>query len=209
MPRQADAIRFHHHHVVIASQGCRIIPVTELPAVTPEYFEILVVRELRKVGFDVGTVRIHRRSELPEPERGFVLELVVPLARGGETWRALVACRHQTGAVDREVVESVKARLPQVPADAAVVFATADFAADALAAAREAGVAMLRVVDGRTAFDTSGWSTPGHYPAWLPAYLPQLVDRDISGQPRARLLEAGRPDMILDCFQIEKERRHG
>ena len=183
--------------------------MSELPAVTPEYFQILVVRELRKVGFDLGTVRIHRRSELPEPERGFVLELVVPLAQGGGTWRALVACRHQTGAVDREVVESVKARLPQVPADAAVVFATADFAADALAAAREAGVAMLRVVDGRTAFDTSGWSTPGHYPAWLPAYLPQLVDRDISGQPRARLLEAGRPDMILDCFQIEKERRHG
>ena len=177
--------------------------MSELPAVTPEYFQILVVRELRKVGFDLGTVRIHRRSELPEPERGFVLELVVPLTRGGGTWRALVACRHQTGAVDREVVESVKARLPQVPADAGLVFATADFATDALAAARESGLALLRVVDGRTAFDTSGWNNPGHYPAWLPAYLAQLVDRDASGQPRARLLEAGRPDMILDCFRVE------
>jgi hypothetical protein len=76
---------------------------------------------------------------------------------------------------------------------------------DTLAAAREAGVALLYVVDGRTAFDTSGWNNPGHYPAWLPAYLTQLVDRDISGagQPRARLLEAGRADMILDCFRIE------
>src|SRR5438552_3403263 len=110
----------------------------------------------------------------------------------------LLRCRISTPAIDF-------GRSPV----AAVVFATADLAADALAAARGAGVAMLRVVDGRTAFDTSGWSTPGHYPAWLPAYLPQLVDRDISGQPRARLLEAGRPDMILDCFQIEKERRHG
>ena len=183
--------------------------VSELPAVTPAYFQILVVRELRKVGFDVGTVRTHRRSELPEPEQGFVLELVVPLARAGATWRALVACRRQVGAVEREVIESVKARLPQVPADVAIVFATADFGPDALAAARESGVALLRVVDGHTAFDTSGWNNPGHYPAWLPAYLAQLVDRDVSGMPRARLLEAGRPDMILDCFQIEKERRHG
>ena len=189
--------------MVIASQGCRIILVSELPAVTPEYFQILVVRELRKVGFEVGTVRIHRRSELPEPEQGFVLELVVPLGRAGTTWRALVACRSQAGALEREVIESVKARLPQVPAAVAMVFATADFGSDALAAARESGVALLRVVDGRSAFDTSGWNNPGHYPAWLPAYLAQLVDQDVSGQPRARLLQAGRADMILDCLWIE------
>ncbi len=150
---------------------------------TPEYFEILVVRELRKVGFDVGTVRTHRRSELPEPERG--------------------SCRHQAGGIEREVIESLKARLPEVRAEAGLVFATADFGTDALAAARESGVALLRVVDGRTAYDSSGWSDPGHYPAWLPAYLVQLVDRDGAGQPRARLLEAGRADMILDCFRVE------
>ena len=179
--------------------------MSELPAVTPEYFEILVVRELRKVGFDVGTVRPHRRSELPEPERGFVLELRVPLARAGTNWRALVACRHQTHAVEPEVIVSLKARLPEVPADAGLVFATTEFGTDALAAARAAGVALLQVIDGRTAFDTSGWNNPGHYPAWLPAYLTQLVDLDISGagQPRARLLEAGRADMILDCFRVE------
>ena len=172
---------------------------------TPENFEILVVRELRKVGFDVGTVRTHRRSELPESERGFVVEFAMPLARPGTTWRALVACRHQSAAVEREVIDSVKARLPQVPADAGLVFATADFGTDALAAARESGVALLRVVDGRTVYDASGWSDPGggHYPAWLPTYLAQLVDRDVTGEPRTRLLEAGRADMILECFRVE------
>ena len=79
--------------------------MSELPAVTPEYFQILVVRELRKVGFDVGTVRTHRRSELPEPEQGFVVELFVPLSRAGANWRALVACRHQTHAVENDVID--------------------------------------------------------------------------------------------------------
>jgi len=174
--------------------------VSDLPAVTPDYFQILVVRELRKVGFDVGQPLVHRRSELPEPERGFVLELQIPLRRPGSTWRVLAACRHQSGSVGREVIESVKTRLPEVPADVALVFATPDFTAEAVTAAQEAGVALLRLVDGRSALDMSGWSTPGHYPAWLPAYLPQLIDRDIAGQPRARLLEAGRVDMLLDCL---------
>jgi restriction endonuclease len=178
----------------------------DLPALNPETFRILVGRELRKVGLDVGAGRIHRRAELPEPERGFVLELVLPLSKSGSLWRALVVCRRQSGAVGPDVVESVKARLPAVPADVALVFATSDFAADAVAAAQEAGVALLRVVDGRTALDTSPWSggERGHYPAWLPAYLPQLIDRDLAGQPRARLLEAGRADMILERFAQSK-----
>jgi hypothetical protein len=173
--------------------------VNQLPAVTPEYFQILVVRELRKVGFDVGTVRTHRRSELPEPEHGFVLELAVSLACAGKTWRALVACRHQTGAVEREVIEAITARLPQVPSDMALVFATADFGVETIAAAQAARIALLHVADSRSVYDASGWSTPGHYPAWLPSHLAQVVDLDAGGQIRIRALEAGRAgtEMIL------------
>ena len=176
--------------------------MSEPPPITPHSFQILAVRELRKVGFAVGDVRIHRRSELPEPERGFVLELVVPLSRPETKWsgRVLAVCRRQEGAVDRAVVEGTKARLPDAKANAAIVFATGDFTGGAVAGAQDSGIALLRVVDSRTVFDPSGWSTPGHYPAWLPAYLTQLVDQDSAGQPRARLLEAGRADMILACL---------
>lgn len=175
--------------------------MSDLPALTPENFEILVVRELRKVGFDTPATRVHRRSELPEPDHGFVLELMLPVSWSGGSWRALVVCRRQNGLVERDVIEAVQAQLPEVRADVALVFAIPDFSAGAVAAAQERGVALFRVVDGRSAFDMSGWSTPGHYPAWLPAYLAQLVDRDVAGQPRARLLEAGRVDMILDCLE--------
>lgn len=173
---------------------------------TPDYFQILVLRELRKVGFDVGSPRVHRRSELPEPERGFVLELVISLVAPGATRRALVVCRRQDGVVTRDVVESARARLPDAAADAAIVFATAAFAPDAVAAANETGVALLQVADGRTIFAASGWGDGGgtadHYPAWLPAHMAQLVDRDPAGQPRLRVLEAGKPEMILDCLQV-------
>jgi len=119
-------------------------------------------------GFDVGTVRTHRRSELPEPERGFVLELVIPLRCAGATWRALIVCLHQLAAVAPDVIASATARLADASADVVLIFATAEFASETLTAARESGVALLRVVDGRSAFDMSGWSTPGHYPPGSP-----------------------------------------
>jgi len=70
------------------------------------------------------------------------------------------------------VIESLKARLPEVPAEAGLIFATADFGTDALAAARESGVALLRVVDGRTATTRAGGATRA---------LPRLV----AGVPHA------------------------
>ncbi len=175
--------------------------MADLPTVTPDYFEILVVRELRKVGFDVGAVRIHRRAELPEPERGFVLELLALLSRPPWTRQVLIACRRQEAPIARDVVDSLKARLKDAAAEVALVFSTVEFAPDALAAAREAGVGLLRVVDGHSVFDASGWGPSGHYPAWLPAYLAQVVDRDGAGEVRSRLLEAGKAALILEQWQ--------
>src|SRR5207253_876470 len=82
----------------------------------------------------------------------------------------------------------------------------ADFDPDALAATLDGDIALLRVTDGRSAFDTSGWGPPGHYAAWLPAYCAQLVTRDPIGQPQYRLLEPGQGDAILHHM---KERRVG
>lgn len=179
------------------------------PEVTPDYFEILVVRELRKAGLDVADVRMHRRTELPEPERGFLMELRAWLSRAAWSKRALIACRRQEGsAIGRAAVDDLTARMGSAQAEVGLLFASAEFAPDALAAAEEGGIALLRLVDARTAFDTGGWGEPGHYPSWLPAYLVQLVDRDQSGQVRYRLVEAGGAELIVDRLE-RKEAPHG
>ena len=152
----------------------------ELPKLTPEHFEILVVRELRKVGLLVSELRVHRRATLPEPERGYLLELKGTVSRGPWHRRVLIACRRQDAAVGRAEIESLRDRFGEADVEAGILFATAKFDRDALAAAKDACMALLRVTDGRTAFDTSGWGTPGHYPAWLPAYCAETVGRDLT-----------------------------
>jgi hypothetical protein len=176
----------------------------ELPNVTPQYFQILVIRELRKAGFDVGEVRIHRRSELPEPQRGFVLELTAPLAHADWHKRALVACRRQDDAVGREVVDALKSRLQDARAEVGIVFTAGAFRDEGVAAAQQAGVALLRVIDGRKAYDGGQYGAPGHYPAWLPAHTVEVVDRDPGGRIRARLLEpGGGAAMVLAAFEAD------
>src|SRR4029077_2529447 len=178
----------------------------EPPALTPQQFEILVVRELRKAGLAVAELKMHRRATLPEPERGYLVELKGVL--GGAAWRpqSLVACRRQDTAIGRAAVESLRAHVKEAGAEAGFLFGAADFDPEALTAAQQGHVALLRVTDGRSAFDTSGWGPPGHYPAWLPAYCAQLVTRDPLAQPRYRLLEPGQGEHILNHM---KEGRTG
>src|SRR3954468_9328946 len=151
--------------------------MSELPTITTEYFQILIVRELRKAGFEVGEVRIARRTELPEPERGFILELTASLAHGDWHKRALVACRRQENTVNAAIVEDLIARLPGARADVGILVATADFDAGAVVAAQQSGIPLLRVMDARKGYDGSGYGTPGHYPAWLPAHTVEVVGR--------------------------------
>lgn len=169
----------------------------ELPELTPHHLEILAVRELRKAGFQVDDVRVHRRTELAEPERGFLLELTAALGRGAWRRRGIIGCRRQQQPLARDAVDLLAGRLEEARAEAAILFGAPDYAPDAVDAARECHVALLRVVDARTAYDASGWGAPGQYPPWLPAFLAQAVDRDAAGQVRYRLLDAGRADLIV------------
>lgn len=174
----------------------------ELPDLTADHFEILVVRELRKVGLEVAELRTHRRVTLPEPEQGYLLELKGVISRAAWRRRALIACRRQAASIGRLEIESLRDHLQEADVDVGLLFATAPFAPDAVTAAR-GGLALLRVTDGRTAFDTSGWGTPGHYPAWLPAHCAQAVGRDAIGDPTYRLLEQGQGDVIVNQLGTE------
>src|SRR5947207_172247 len=113
----------------------------ELPELTPEHFEILVMRELRKIGLDVSELRTHRRSMLPEPERGYLLELKGVLRRPDWQRRTLIACRRQQSPIGSVEVESLKQHLTEAEDDAGVLFGAADFDPAALTAAEESPAA--------------------------------------------------------------------
>src|SRR2546428_9462758 len=78
----------------------------ELPELTPESFEILAVRELRKVGLEVSELRVHRRATLPEPERGYLLELKGVISRAPWQRRIPIACRRPQVPIGRAPVEA-------------------------------------------------------------------------------------------------------
>src|SRR2546429_6413256 len=136
----------------------------ELPELTPESFEILVVRGLRKAGIQVSEHRIHRCSTHPDPERGYLLELKGVLGRGPERRHTLIGCLRRQAPIGRSDIEAFKDHLQEAGVEAGVLFRTAGLEPEALTAAQPPPPAPPRGTDGRTAVDTSRWGTPRHQP---------------------------------------------
>src|SRR2546426_12499457 len=126
----------------------------ELPELTPESFEILAVRELRKVGLEVSPLRVHRRATLPEPERGYLLELKGVISRARWQRRILIACRRQQVPIGRAAVESLRDHLTEAGVEAGILFGTAAFEADAPNPVPARPLPLPRVSEWRAALDT-------------------------------------------------------
>src|SRR5258705_397982 len=109
----------------------------ELPELTPEHFEILVMRELRKIGLDVSELRTQRRSTLPEPEQGYLLELQGVVRGTGWHRRVLIACRRQQRPIVAADVEVLKEHVKEADVEAGLLFGAADFDPNALTAAQD------------------------------------------------------------------------
>ena len=169
----------------------------ELPDLSPEHFEILVMRELRKTGLEVSALSVHRRVTLTDDERGYLVELKGAVGTPGAARPALIACLRQSRPIGAADLSTFAAHLRETAVEFGLLFGAGDFDRGAVQAAAAHGIALFRVADGRAAFDTSGWGAPGHYPAWLPAYCAQSVASDPVGEPRYTLLESGRGAGLL------------
>src|SRR5438876_271682 len=116
----------------------------ELPDLTPEHFEILVMRELRKVGLEISELRIHRRTMLPEPDEGYLLEVKGVVRAAGWQRRVLIACRRQQRPIVAAEVELLKDHVKEADAEGGLLFGAADFEPDALTTAEDTALALLR-----------------------------------------------------------------
>jgi hypothetical protein len=165
--------------------------VSNPQSITPDAYEILVGRELRRIGIEpVQLRRVNVMHSYDHGEYGF--DLQGRLEAYGRRWSVLIECHNRPLAVESSDVSALRTRADNARAASAVLFTTSGIDAGALAAARADAIPLLRVVDAQTALMATGVIQAGQLPAWLPEYTIELVTSEGS-----RLLEASDPELLL------------
>jgi hypothetical protein len=168
----------------------------------PHEVEIFVMRELRKAGLEPSAMKVRERTRAPGTSDDYAVELGCSLRVGDADAYVLIECRNERAPVSASAVEALQAKVRQAKAQHAMMFSTTGFEPGAIRTARSLGLPLLAVADGKTAFARSPWGMAGDPPAWVPEYMAEIVDVDVSGKPRHVLVATGGGKRILDAFGV-------
>ena len=164
----------------------------------PDQFGIVVLRELRKAGFEATPPRRERRSSLPGKEDDYRIEYQLSLASpdANAPFEVLAECRRQADPVGRSDVESLRQRAEENEIEAAMLFSTSGYSKEGAVHARAHGIALFRVADGRAAWTRSAWGGPS-VPSWIPEFMLELAGLGPAGDVRYELILAGHAGKVL------------
>ena len=171
----------------------------------PHEVEIFVTRELRKAGLAPSVMKVRDRQLVAGKTDDYTVELGCSLHIGDSDRYVLIECRNHPDPVGAAAIEALHAKVQQARAHYAMMFSTTGFDTDAMRAARALSMPLLTVADGKAAFARSPWGMAGDPPAWVPEYMAELVDVDVTGQARHELVAAGGGKRIVEALTRSQE----
>jgi Restriction endonuclease len=168
----------------------------------PDEVEILVARELRKAGMELSKLKVRARTPLSKAhDDEYAMQLSGLVQVGGADHPVLIECRSERQPVRADAVRALSAKVAEQKAKHGIMFSTSGYEPDAVREARAHGVPLLSVTDGKEAFARSQWGMAGQPPAWVPEYMAEVVDLDVTGQLRHHLIISGESRLILDRLE--------
>ena len=171
----------------------------------PDEVETFVVRELRKAGLVLSKLKVLARQRLSkDKDEEYSMDLSVLISIGGADRGVLIECRSEHNPVLAEAVLALSTRLQSAAAQHAIMFSTSGYDPGAVNEAKQHGIPVLTVADGKSAFARSAWGMAGQPPAWVPEYMSEVIDVDVFGQLRHKLVMSGKPALILDRLNKEQ-----
>ena len=122
----------------------------------------------------------------------------------GADFLVLVECKHHKSSIKRETVQVLHSRKQSVGAQKAMLFASSGFQKGALEFAKAHGIALVRVADGRSSYETRSLHGNHEPSQWvnLPAFVGWRFRVNEGGSVGLSLLSSDRPN-YLDEFLRE------
>lgn len=134
-----------------------VAPVTARlppPDITPAQFERFVVELLESVRPSVEAFEVTLHDKVRRVDGAYDFDATVRFRFGGMAFLVLVEAKRHRNPIKRELVQVLHSKLLSVGAQKAAMIATQSYQRGALTYAREHGIALATVTEGRLTYET-------------------------------------------------------
>jgi len=182
--------------------------VTELSA---EAFELAVKQILEASGSDLKAFVAEHRRNVHGVDGAYEVDVRAAFTALNVDFQVLVECKHHKHPIRREVVQVLHDKIRSTGSHKGMIFATSTFQKGALEYAKAHGIALIRIADGKTCYETRCLYPPPEPPPWLnlPDYVGWWMALTEEGAIQMSLIWSDGAEGLMEFLNINQERTIG
>lgn len=142
--------------------------------ISPTEFEILVKEFLEGTGKEIKDFQVIHNDHLGSSDGEYQIDVFVEFQVMGVNFKVLVECKRHKNEIKREVVQLLFDKLRATGSQKGIIFSTSGYQSGAFQFAKEHGIALIRVIEGRYTYHTrSAGEQKYDPPPWadIPKYV--------------------------------------
>lgn len=128
--------------------------------------------------------QVQKRVQLENGDSNYEIDVLVTFNFFGVDFKVLVECKNHRHPIKRDVVQVLNDRIKELGCHKGIIFATSSFQSGALEYAAKHGIALIKLVDGKSTYQTRSICGPVNPPPW--ANIPEVVGWLLSVDERGR-----------------------
>ena len=142
--------------------------------ITSQDFELLVFDILKDCGSKLDNFEIIHNTFETSHDGTYQIDIKATFEAFGTKVIVLVECKKHHSPIKREVVQILKDRLQSLGVHKGIIFSTSKFQSGCVEYAKEHGIALVRVIDGKLTYSVKSHDKEIiNYPPGLPKYVGQ------------------------------------
>lgn len=139
----------------------------------PKQFEYEVKAILEKANANLKEFEAKHLEKLEGAEGVYEIDVTARFEALGAEYLTLIECKHQRNPIKREVVQILYDKIRATGAHKGMIFATTTFQRGAIEYASAHGIALVRIMEGKTSYETKAFGISTEPPPW--ANIPPCV----------------------------------
>ena len=177
----------------------------EYPAeLTPQQFEHEVKAILEVANAKLKAFEVNHLEKLQGTDGAYKIDVTVRFETLGAEFLILVECKHQKSPIKRDVVQVLHNKVQATGAHKGMIFTTTTFQRGAIKYANIHGIALVRIAEGKTFYETKGLDRPVEPPPWanIPSYMGCFISLTNSGNIQYSTVSVRNPDALNDFLDF-------
>lgn len=147
--------------------------------ISPRDFELLIKDYLTGLGKELKSFKATHDVKINKVDGDYQIDIFAEFDFLETTFRVLVECKRYKNKVKREVVQLLYDKLRATGSNKGLIFTTTGFQEGAIKFAKEHGIALIRVIEGKYTYFTKSTGSPNFQPppwADIPKYVGEYTN---------------------------------